>query len=183
MPFLAAQSAIGTVTCGSVKLVRTMYGDCAVMIDVAAAVTTIGVLLCVAIGAVARASGVRPKPARTSILSLTTISCAIRRVVSATPASSLTMTSTLRPATVVPFCACHSLIAPSICLPVDADWPVIGRMKPILKGALFCAEARFEAPAAKVAARSRERVRRCMRLSDGVDAVRDDRIGPRAERS
>ena len=49
------------------------------MIDeVAAAVTTIGVLLWVAIGAVANAHGVMPKPARTSILSLTTISCAIR---------------------------------------------------------------------------------------------------------
>ena len=81
----------------------------------------------------------RPKPASTSTLSLTTISWAIRRVVSATPASSLTMTSTLRPATVVPFCACQSLIAASICLPVDADWPVMGRMKPILNGALFCA--------------------------------------------
>ena len=53
------------------------------MIDVAAAITTIGVLLCVAIGAVASASGVRPKPASTSTLSLTTSSCAIRRVVSA----------------------------------------------------------------------------------------------------
>ena len=44
------------------------------------------------------------------------------------------MTSTLRPATVLPFCACQSLIAASICLPVDADWPVMGRMKPILNG-------------------------------------------------
>ncbi len=103
--FLAAHSAIETATCGNVKLVRTMYGDCSVMIEVAAAVTTIGVLLCVAIGAVASASGVRPKPASTPTFSLTTSSCAIRRVVSATPASSLTMTSTLRPATVLPFCA------------------------------------------------------------------------------
>ena len=80
-----------------------------------------------------------PKPASTSTLSLTTSSWAMRRVVSGTPPSSLTMTSTLRPATVVPFCACQSLIAASICLPVDADWPVMGRMKPILNGALFCA--------------------------------------------
>ena len=66
--------------------------------EVAAAVTTIGVLLWVAIGAVASASGVRPKPARTSTLSLTISSWATRRVVSATPASSLMISSTLRPA-------------------------------------------------------------------------------------
>ena len=53
------------MTCGSVKLVRTMYGDAWVMLEVAAAITTIGVLLCVAIGAVASAVGVRPKPAST----------------------------------------------------------------------------------------------------------------------
>ena len=47
------------------KLVRTMYGDASVMLDVAAAITTIGVLLCVAIGAVASAVGVMPKPAST----------------------------------------------------------------------------------------------------------------------
>jgi hypothetical protein len=125
---------MATAACGSVKLVRTMYGDCSVIIDVAAAVTTIGVLLCVAIGAVASASGVSPKPASTSTLSLTTSSCAMRRVVSATPASSLTITSILRPATVLPFCAMKSLTAASSWRPVDADWPVIGRMKPILKG-------------------------------------------------
>ena len=43
-------------------------------------------------------------------------------------------------ATVAPFCAIHSLAAASICRPVEADWPVIGRMKPILKGAV-CASA------------------------------------------
>ena len=134
MPFFAAQSAIGTVTCGSVKLVRTIHGDASVIAEVAAAVTTIGVLLCVAIGAVANADGVMPKPASTSTLSLTTSSWAIRLVVSGTPASSLTMTSTLRPATDDPFCACQSLTAASICLPVDACWPVMGRMKPILNG-------------------------------------------------
>ena len=68
MPFLAAHSASGTVACAAVKLVRTMKGDCSVMIDVAAAITTCGVLACVASGAVASASGVRPKPARTVTL-------------------------------------------------------------------------------------------------------------------
>src|SRR5664279_5369193 len=111
------------------------------MAEVAAAVTTIGVLLCVAIGAVAKASGVRPKPASTSILSLTTISWAMRRVVSATPASSFKTSSILRPATVEPFCAIQSLIAASICLPVEADCPVMGRMKPILNGTASAAKA------------------------------------------
>jgi hypothetical protein len=41
-------------------------GEASVMAEVAAAITTIGVLLCVAIGAVAmRAMGVMPKPAST----------------------------------------------------------------------------------------------------------------------
>ena len=105
MPFFGAQSAMPTVTCGSVKLVRTMNGEASVMLEVAAAITTIGVLLCVAIGAVASAGGVRPKPASTMTLSLTTSSCARRRVVSATPPSSLRISSILRPATVSPFCA------------------------------------------------------------------------------
>src|SRR5678816_1108279 len=85
MPFFGAHSAIPSVTCGKVKLVRTIQGEASVMLDVAAAITTIGVLLCVAIGAVASASGVRPKPASTFTLSLTTSSCARRRVVSAVP--------------------------------------------------------------------------------------------------
>ena len=50
-----------------------------------------------------------PKPASTSTLSLTTSSCAMRRVASGTPPSSLTITSTLRPATVLPFCAMPEL--------------------------------------------------------------------------
>jgi hypothetical protein len=44
---------MATAACGSVKLVRTTKGEASVMADVAAAITTIGVLLCVAIGAVA----------------------------------------------------------------------------------------------------------------------------------
>ena len=73
------------------------------MIDVAAAITIIGVFASVAIGALASASGVRPKPASTLTLSLTTSSCAIRLVVSgAIPVSSRTISSTLRPATVSP---------------------------------------------------------------------------------
>ena len=72
----------------------------------AAAITTIGTFASVATGAAASASGVRPKPASTLTLSCTTISCAMRLVVSgARPVSSLTISSTLRPATVSPFFA------------------------------------------------------------------------------
>ena len=39
IPFCAAQAAIGTVDCASVKLVRAIYGDFSVMIEVPAAVT------------------------------------------------------------------------------------------------------------------------------------------------
>ena len=78
-----------------------MNGEASVIADVAAAITTIGVLLCVAIGAVAIAEGVMPKPASTATLSLTTSSCARRRVVSGTAASSLTITSTFLPADLV----------------------------------------------------------------------------------
>ena len=66
MPFLLAQSAIGVVTCGSVKPGRTMYGDCSVIALVAAAITIIGTFAWVAIGATVSASGVSPKPARRS---------------------------------------------------------------------------------------------------------------------
>ena len=75
------------------------------MLDVAAAITTIGVFDCVAIGAVASADGVRPKPASTFTFSLTTSSWASRRVVSGKEVSSLTMSWTFLPATVSPFCA------------------------------------------------------------------------------
>ena len=80
------------MACGSVKLVRTTNGDASVIADVPAAITTIGVLLCVAIGAVAIAAGVTPKPASTVTFSLTTSSWARRRDVSGTAASSLTIT-------------------------------------------------------------------------------------------
>ena len=83
-------------------------------------------------------AGVRPKPARTSTLSLTISSCARRLVLSGTPASSLRMTSIFLPATVSPCCAMKSSTAASICLPVDACGPVIGRMTPILT--VSCAE-------------------------------------------
>ena len=105
MLFLEAQSASTVTTCGTVKLVRTIKGEASVMMEVAAAITTIGVLAWVAIGAVAMASGVRPKPASTCTLSPTTSSCAMRLVTSGTPVSSLTISCTLRPATVSPCCA------------------------------------------------------------------------------
>ena len=88
--------------------------------DVAAAMTTIGVLDWVAIGAVAMAEGVMPKPANTSTLSLTTSSCAMRRVWSGVLVSSLTISCTLRPDTVSPFCAIHRRAAASIWRPVEA---------------------------------------------------------------
>ena len=75
------------------------------MLEVAAAITTIGVLDWVAIGAVASAEGVMPKPASTLTLSLTTSSCAMRLVTSGMLVSSLTISSTFLPATVSPFCA------------------------------------------------------------------------------
>ena len=94
------------MTCGSVKPVRTMNGERVGIIPVAAAMTIIGTLASVATGAAASASGVRPNPASTLTLSCTTSSCAMRLVVSgASPVSSLTISSTLRPATVSPFFA------------------------------------------------------------------------------
>ena len=124
---------MATAHCGKVKLVRTMKGEASVMLEVAAAMTTMGVLDWVAMGAVAKAKGVRPKPLSTPTLSFTTSSCAMRLVASGTPPSSLMMSSILRPATVLPFCAMNKRAAASICLPVDADCPVMGNMSPILK--------------------------------------------------
>ena len=46
--------------------------------------------------------------------------------------SSLTINSTFLPATVSPFCAMYRRAAASICLPVEANGPVIGRIRPIL---------------------------------------------------
>ena len=121
MPFLGAQSPMATAHWGKVKLVRTMNGEASVMVEVAAAITTIGVLDCVAKGAVAKAKGVRPKPLSTPTFSFTTNSCAMRLVASGTPPSSLMMSSILRPATLSPFCAMNKRAAASICLPVLAD--------------------------------------------------------------
>ena len=86
----------------------------------AAAITTSGVFDCVAIGAVAVADGVMPKPASTLTLSFTTSSCASRRVTSGRLVSSLTISSIFLPATVSPFCAMYSLAAASIWRPVVA---------------------------------------------------------------
>jgi hypothetical protein len=103
MPFCEAHSARGTVAWGSVKLVLTRKGEASVMVEVAAAMTTAGTLACVASGAEASASGVRPKPAMTAAFSLTISSCASRFVMSATPVSSRTTSSIFRPATESPF--------------------------------------------------------------------------------
>src|SRR6218665_2792422 len=108
------------------------------MLDVAADITTSGVLDCVASGTVASAEGVMPMRASTFTLSLTTNSCARRRVMSGRLVSSLTSNCTFRPATVSPFCAIYSLAAASIWRPVVACWPVIGKIRPILNG-LSCA--------------------------------------------
>ena len=104
MPFWAAHSAIGMVACGRVKVERTMNGEASGMVEVAAAMMTCGTFACVDRGAVAKASGVRPNPAVTVTLSLTISSWAMRRVTSATPVSSRTMSWTFLPATMSPFC-------------------------------------------------------------------------------
>ena len=103
------------------------------MLEVAAAITTIGVLDWVAIGATAMAEGVMPKPASTCTLSLTTSSCAMRRVTSGSEVSSLTINCTFLPATVSPCWAMYRRAAASIWRPVVACWPVMGRIRPILK--------------------------------------------------
>ena len=74
------------------------------MIEVPAAITTSGILACVASGAAASAAGVTPKPAMKLTLSLTISSCASRLVLSGTAASSFRMISIFLPATVSPFC-------------------------------------------------------------------------------
>ena len=53
------------------------------------------------------------------------------------PVSSLTMSSILRPATVLPCCAMYKRTPASIWKPVEANGPVIGARKPILKGAAW----------------------------------------------
>src|SRR5690606_12336175 len=55
--------------------------------------------------------------------------------------SSLRMTWILRPATVSPCWCIYSLTAVSICLPVEANGPVMGRIKPILNGSAAWAVA------------------------------------------
>jgi hypothetical protein len=148
MLFCAAHSATGAVFCGSVKPVRTMNGERCGITSVPAAITIIGTFASVATGAAANASGVSPNPARTVILSCTTISCAMRLVVSgASPVSSFRISSTLRPATVSPFFAMYRRQAAAICRPVDANGPVIGRIRPTLTGSAAQAK-RGSAPSA-----------------------------------
>ena len=151
---------MATAACGKVKLVRIMKGEASVMLDVAAAMTTKGVLDWVAIGAVASASGVKPKPANTLTFSLTTNSCAMRLVTSGALVSSLTMSSTFLPATVSPFCAMYKRTAASICLPVEAKGPVMGKIRPILN--LSCAMAVPAVANSMAPARVRRKNRFCM---------------------
>ena len=121
------------------------------MLDVAAAITTKGVLDWVAMGAVAKARGVRPKPAKTLTFSFTTSSWASRLVTSGAAVSSFRISSTFLPATVLPFWAMYKRAAASICLPVEAKGPVMGRIRPILK--VSCAWAALvKAAAAKAMA-------------------------------
>jgi hypothetical protein len=94
---------MGAVICGTVNPARTMKGERCGTTEVAAPITIIGVFDSVATGAAAKASGVRPKPARKVTLSRETSSWARRLVVSgARPVSSFTSSSSLRPATVSP---------------------------------------------------------------------------------
>ncbi len=71
------------------------------------------------------------------------------------------MISIFLPATLSPFCCMYSLIALSICLPVEAWPPVIGRISPILTGSCARAGASASAPskAAPSAARDNNLVR------------------------
>jgi len=94
-----------------------------------------------------------PKPAMKLTLSLTISSCARRLVLSGKVASSLTMTSIFLPATVSPFCCMYSLTALSICLPVDAWPPVIGRIRPIFTVSCACAGAHAAVPGDRNAGR------------------------------
>jgi hypothetical protein len=117
-PFFAAQVPSGALICGSVIDVRAMYGERVVMTDVAALKITIGFFAWVAMSATASASGVSPKPARKSTLSWTTSSCASRRATSGDgPPVSLTITTTLRPATVSPCSFWYAFAPASNCLP------------------------------------------------------------------
>ena len=163
--FLLAHSAMGAVTCGSVNPERTIKGERCGMTDVAAAMTIIGTFASVATGADANASGVSPKPANICTCSCTTISCAIRLVVSgARPVSSLTRSSTLRPATVSVLRAMYRRHAASICLPVDANGPVSGRMSAILSGSAANTKRGAQAAAAAVAASPLMKRRRAKEL-------------------
>jgi len=121
------------------------------MLEVAAAITTIGVLDWVAMGATASAEGVMPNPASTLTLSLTTSSWAMRRVTSGSEVSSLTINCTFLPATVSPCCAMYRRAAASIWRPVVACCPVMGRIRPILN-TLSWASAAGAAMAAAAAA-------------------------------
>ena len=128
------------------------------MVDVPAAIMTAGTFACVATGPTESASGVRPKPPRTATLSLTTSSVARRLVWSAAPVSSLMMSWIFLPATVSPFCAIHRRAPASIWRPVEAEGPVIGRMRPTLT--VSCASA---GRAAKARAAAPTPVRICLR--------------------
>src|SRR3954452_24780681 len=109
------------------------------MAEVPAAITSSTDFDWVASGAAAIAAGVTPKPAMTLTLSLTMSSWARRLVLSGTAPSSLRITSIFLPATVAPCCCMYSFTPASICLPVEACGPVIGRMRPIFT--LSCASA------------------------------------------
>ena len=104
------------------------------MAEVAAFITTIGVSVCSASGAVAKAPGVRPKPASTSTSSLIRSSCAWRLVMAGdTPVSSLTISTTLRPATVAPCSWTYRFTPFIICWPVEAKGPDKGTTSPTFK--------------------------------------------------
>src|SRR3954463_12119553 len=147
IPFLAAQSPSGAHTWGRVSENRTMYGDLVVMIDVAAFMITIGVLLSVATGAAASASGVRPNPVRKSTLSCTTSSWARRLATSGTgPVLSRVTISIFLPATVSPCCFMYALTPPISCLLMSANGPENDAIMPSLIVVLPCAGSAGAAP-------------------------------------
>ena len=87
----------------------------------------------------------------------------MRLVTSGALVSSLTISSTFLPATMSPFCAMYKRAAASICLPVEAKGPVMGKIKPILN--LSCAMALPTHTTRVAAVTALKKKRLCMRVS------------------
>src|SRR5258708_40330630 len=111
-----------------------------------------GVFASVATGAAARASGVKPKPARKSTLSRVTSSWTRRLAISGLgPVVSRTRSSIVRQGKVSPCSLKYALMPPSICRPKSAAPPEKGATSPTFTGSAAAAErARAATSAASV---------------------------------